>query len=57
MTHRDTILNKLQELRGMLEQATCDGVALDLDSFEDEVGMDIGAALNTLEQCVHDYVD
>ena len=54
---REAILNKLQEVRGMLEQATCDGVALDFNSFEDEVGMDIDAALNTLEQTVHYYVD
>jgi hypothetical protein len=54
---REQLFAKLAELRELLEQATCDGVALDLDSFEDEVGMDIGAALNTLEQCVQYYVD
>ena len=54
---REQLVAKLAEVRGLLEQATCDGVALDLDSFEDEVSMDVGAALNTLEQCVQYYVD
>ena len=54
---KTAIGNKLLELRELLEQATCDGVALNFNSDEDEVGMDIGAALNTLEQCVQYYVD
>mgnify|MGYP003336083152 FL=1 len=54
---KEQLLTKLAEVRDLLEQATCDGVAIDLDSFEDEVGMDIGAALNTLEQSVQYYVD
>lgn len=51
---REKLQCKLAELREMLEQATCDGEAI---NFEDAVGTDIGAALNTLEQMVDYYVD
>ena len=54
---RDEILAKLAELRTLFEQASCDGEAIDFEDFEDEVGTDIGAALNTLEQMVDYYVD
>ena len=56
-TVREQLLTKLAEVRDLLEQATCDGALLDLDSDEDEVGMDIGAALNTLEIAVRENVD
>jgi hypothetical protein len=54
---REQLQCKLTELREMLEQATCDGTAIDFEDFENAVGTDIGAALNTLEQMVDYYVD
>jgi hypothetical protein len=53
---REQLYAKLAELRELFEQATCEGIAIEMDG-EDDVGTDVGAALYTLEQMVDYYVD
>jgi hypothetical protein len=53
---REQLYAKLAEVRKLFEQATCEGIAIEIDG-DDAVGMDVGAALYTLEQMVDYYVD
>ena len=53
---REQLYAKLAEVRELFEQATCEGEPINIGG-DDEVGMDVGSALNTLEQMVDYYVD